>query len=115
MNSDTAVASASDNCKVVTVRRETDKQEARGRLQKLYARRGKKCCVHIKLCVCVCGNLYLYHHNLISAYLERKFKIDHHLDIVERQIDHWYLIKVDISRFRTDHSQCLRLNCFSPL
>jgi len=75
--------------------------------------RNKLLCVHIN--VCVSGNLYLYHNNLISTYLDRKFKIDHHLYIESRQIGHWYLIKVDISRFRTDHSQCLILSCFSPI
>jgi len=72
-------------------------------------------CTYKCVFVCVFGNLYLYHHNLISMYFDRKFIINYNLDIVSGQIDHCYLIKVDISRFRADHSQCLMLNCFSPI
>jgi len=35
INTDKLVVSASENCKVETVRVETDKQQARGRLQRL--------------------------------------------------------------------------------
>lgn len=72
-------------------------------------------CMCVWLCVRLCGSLCVYHHNLISTYLDNRFKTDHHRVFVRQHIDHRYVIKVDISKFRADHCQCLMLKCFSPI
>jgi hypothetical protein len=48
INTEKAAVSASENCKVESVWREMDQQQASGQLQRMYVRRG------IVFCVCVC-------------------------------------------------------------
>jgi hypothetical protein len=59
INTETAVVSASGNCKVESVWCETDQEEASDQLQRLYVPRGIVLCahtiVHVRVyCVCVC-------------------------------------------------------------
>jgi hypothetical protein len=68
-NPDTTDESASKNCEKYTMRRETDKWQAHGKLQR-FTWRNAVLCAHItaraRACVCVCvsGNLYLHHHKI---------------------------------------------------
>jgi len=53
INHEKAVTSASENCRVTSVRRETGKPKTRGRLQRLCVRRGIVLCAHTIVRACV--------------------------------------------------------------